>query len=213
MATAASHITAKKLPCKSDTVLFWPLLLMVALITTLSGCSAIYGVRMNHNPSSERIQAWAERHCPTCENGEVSENYVQAVASFDSANVDFNYVQHFRSQPLLLAVYEGEKEIFMGSNCMAGGFPNLTWTNTGDYTVSPPLPYHIEKTKMGEVITRSQHLTYLGIDPEKFQSTERVVVVHYTLNIKRQSKRLVKFARGVAKEMPGSVLVLAHRRL
>lgn len=186
---------------------------LIAIALLFTGCAKIYGIRTKHVPNDREVESSHKRWCDNCLHGTLNLAWFDEVDSLTTLNADtsvFNKFRHARMQPLSMSIYEDETEIFFTSNCLAGGFPNLKWSNTGNYTEEWPQPHSFVAPHVGALHTRSQHLKHVRfISPNNVQP-KHLMVMHVTTNMRRQSKRMVQFFTDQVKLKEDVAILVVH---
>jgi len=181
-------------------------ILSLLVSVSLSGCLALYGIKPNKNVQVNECLDEIQKWYPQSKVGVLDKAYFESFGS--SANdSSCSPLASERLQPLSIHIYDRHQQVFFATNCYAGGFPNLKWERVGNFSEFPPLS--LVQTMSN--ITETQHLKFAQLTNHKLDNQKRfVVVLHVTFNMKRQSKRLVRFITKELSERNDTEVIILH---
>jgi hypothetical protein len=107
-----------------------------------------------------------------------------------------NQVAKDRMQPLQACYYDASGQLVSFQiNCYAGGFPNLKWNRGGIFSSFIPK----QQAPLDTLLNLQEHTEFLRPINEKTQISDGhfdyVIMVHWTVLLGRQSKRLIRYVQ------------------
>jgi hypothetical protein len=179
---------------------FFNPILIISLLILLSGCFRLLGIKQA-DKVDEKDQRKIEKHIkmPFFKSSIDTIAYNSMVKSIDKSSQEKLFYQ-----PLQFYIYEKEKLLSFGANCLYPGY-KLNWDFYHQFdSLKLYIPYSLDTSKIYQNrVFRNFHKTL--IESSDFDT---IIIVHFTSFLFRHSKRLMGYVNLLDKKIKNKTVHL-----